>query len=284
MVISTTLPARGNNAPSRSVPAIDLDQARAVTEFAYANRAWGTWPIKECGEPLALVAPRFCDPLYTNYWGFSDEPRIYVRRKVLAMFHVAHTYAQDEGYELKLLDGWRSVKVQEKLFWYYMRARTVPKFGMTDQFSGCVETGQIRDRFESLTEENREKLMRWNCNFISWPSKDRKRPSPHTTGGSIDVWLYKDGKQIDLGVPFDCMEETAGAFYHLKVPIDRQHFGNDDELVCARRTILLTAMLKAGFTAYPWEFWHWNFGNQMDAAVRNDGSAVYSYIEPSIKR
>ena len=74
------------------------------------------------------------------------------------------------------------------------------------------------------------------------------------------------------------MEVDAGAFYHLKRK--RKPFLGNDRAISARREVLLYAMIKAGFTCYGPEIWHFNYGNQMDALVRG-GPARYSYIEPA---
>jgi D-alanyl-D-alanine dipeptidase len=116
-----------------------------------------------------------------------------------------------------------------------------------------------------------------NRTFVSWPSKDPTCPSPHATGGAVDVWLVEEGSTANLGVPFDWMEEDAGTFYHLKRR--RSRFSGNDSKVCRNRSKLILAMANAGFSCYGPEIWHFNYGNQMDALVKG-GAACYSYIEP----
>jgi D-alanyl-D-alanine dipeptidase len=157
-----------------------------------------------------------------------------------------------------------------------MKLFTAPRFKF-DIFASCTSVNDVRACFHSLDLEKQEELKQANRTYVSWPSTDPASPSPHFTGGSVDVWLYEDKTMADLGVPFDWMEENAGAFYHLRV--DRQVF-SDDEGVCRRRTILLNAMLRAGFTAYPPEIWHFNYGNQMDAMVKGLSEACYSGTHP----
>ena len=112
---------------------------------------------------------------------------------------------------------------------------------------------------------------------MSWPLTDLCSPSPHATGGSIDVWLYKDGVPVNLGVPFDWMKDDAGAFYHLKY--NRNKFTPNDKQISYHRNLMIYSMVTAGFTCYGPEIWHFNFGNQMDALVKG-GNAHYSYVEP----
>jgi D-alanyl-D-alanine dipeptidase len=135
----------------------------------------------------------------------------------------------------------------------------------------------VKAHFENFPPELRATMIGSNRTYVSLPSKDVLCPSPHSTGCSVDVWLFKDGKAENLGVPFDWMEKNAGAFYHLK--IRRNRFPGNDRLICQNRKLLLLAMIKASLTCYGPEIWHLNYGNQMDALVKGD-HAIYSYIEP----
>lgn len=73
------------------------------------------------------------------------------------------------------------------------------------------------------------------------------------------------------------MEKDAGAFYHLK--IKREPFLVNDKNISRNRNILIYSIVKAGFSCYGPELWHFNFGNQMDTLVSGK-IARYSYIEP----
>ena len=99
---------------------------------------------------------------------------------------------------------------------------------------------------------------------MSWSSISPKSPSPRATGGAVDVWLYKNEEPVNLGVSFDWMNEESGTFYHLKMK--RRKFLND-KAVCLHRNILIYAMVKAGFSCYGPELWHFNYGNQMHSLV-----------------
>ncbi|MCA9364629.1 MAG: hypothetical protein KC736_01925 [Candidatus Moranbacteria bacterium] len=206
----------------------------------------------------------------------SDDERVSLREKALGMFLRARTIALSLGYDLKVFDGWRSISVQKALFWFYLREFTAQKFGLVDVFKGC-DIDEVERRFFALSETLRETVRDANRVFVSWPSSSVDSPSPHATGGAVDVWLYKDGNPVNLGVPFDWMEDDAGAFYHLKLRRKRFH-GNDQE-ISRRRNVLLYAMTQAGFSCYGPEIWHFNYGNQMHALVVG-GEVCYSYSEP----
>jgi D-alanyl-D-alanine dipeptidase len=185
-------------------------------------------------------------------------------------------WLHQQGLDLKVYDGWRSMTLQENLFWYYMKLYTSKKFGMHEEFDKLDAFQDIKNFFKSLPQSLKMQMDAANKVFVSWPSSDVLCPSPHATGGAVDVWLFKDDKPLDLGVPFDWMYENAGAFYHFKLL--REQFANDRN-VCKHRNVLLLAMLKAGFTCYGPEIWHFNYGNQMDSLVTKK-IAQYSYIEP----
>ncbi len=159
-----------------------------------------------------------------------------------------------------------------------MKLFTTKQFGRFEEFSTFESCHEIKRHFESLPPETQATMIGANKTYVSLPSEDPLRPSPHATGGAVDVWLYDlSGQAVNLGVPFDWMQDEAGAFYHLK--LRRNRFCGNDMAISKFRTLLLLAMSKAGFTCYGPEIWHFNYGNQMDALVKG-GVAQYSYIEP----
>lgn len=237
---------------------------------------WRTIQIQECGERLVQVPEEFAYPYYAKDMHLTADTRVFLREGVLERFQIARSILQSQGYDLRVYDGWRSIELQERLFWYYLREFTVAKFGLAQTFVYLNIDG-VRTAYNALPETMRKTLFDANRTYVSWPSKDPDAPSPHATGGAVDVWLYQDGEAVNLGVPFDWMEESAGAFYHLR--LNRPRFKTNDRRVCFHRERLLLAMLRAGFSCYPPEIWHFNYGNQMDAFVRG-GVARYSYIEP----
>ncbi len=255
---------------------VDLTQIAASTEKAYTSGSWRELPIKECNEPLIEVPAKYCYPFYAREMNLSQDKRIFLRGTVLKMFLMAYGLLKNHGYDLIIYDGWRSVVLQENLFWYYLKAFTAAKFNLVDHFSTANTSSEIKTAFDNLPSQLREKVKEANRMYVSWPSSDPFRPSPHVTGGSIDVMLSCEGSLVDLGVPFDWMEDNAGAFYHMKT--QRVKFKND-LVVCRNREFLLSAMIKSGFSCYPPEIWHFNFGNQMDSLVTGN-LAQYSYVEP----
>lgn len=252
---------------------IKLQRLRYVTLKAYRSGDWRKIPIKENNQKLVEVPKDITFPFYARVMRLVTDQRMYLREGVLEKV----TWLQNRGFDLKVYDGWRSVELQRNLFWYYMRAFTANKFGQKEQFDRLDSFDAIESYFNGLPPETQTVMRETNRTYVSWPSKDSIAPSPHATGGSVDVWLFEGKEASNLGVPFDWMEDNAGTFYHLK--FRRKKFHGNDRRVCRNRSRLILSMAKAGFSCYGPEFWHFNCGNQMDALVKG-GVACYSYIEP----
>lgn len=259
------------------VDTIRLQIARVQTLSAYRNGDWRKILIDECGSRLIKVPEEMTFPFYARILKATEDERLFLREEVLEKVLLARKYLQNTGFDLKVYDGWRSLTLQENLFWVYLRLFTADRFGMSQAFHNFENASDIKSFFHTLSPEIQSAMMEANRTYVSWPTRDLMHPSPHSTGGSVDVWLFKDGEASSLGVSFDWMEEDAGAFYHLKWK--RKKFPGNDNRVCRNREMLLLAMLKSGFSCYGPEIWHFNFGNQMDALVKG-GKAIYSYIEP----
>jgi zinc D-Ala-D-Ala dipeptidase len=255
---------------------VDLRDVYVRTVRAFQSSYYDV-PIQECGERLVKVARNHSYSWYSHEMSLIHTPDIFLRETVYGMFLTARDTLQEQDFDLKVYDGWRSVELQEALFWHYMHLFTVDALGYAKYFAGCKSGKEVKAAFKQLPELEQARLKQENRKYVSWPSKDSERPSPHATGGAIDVWLYKNGKPATLGVPFDYMKESAAAFYHLKHPSTSWPEGNRAE-VRRNRELLLRAMVGAGFNCYPHEIWHFNYGNQMSALVNNE-VACYGYIE-----
>src|SRR5262249_47054451 len=82
--------------------------------------------------------------------------------------------------------------------------------------------------------------------------------APHRTGGAVDVTLSTDaGEILEMGTAFDEMSSLSSS-----AMLEDSHDGGIAMrgAVAARR-VLFWAMRRAGFTNYPAEWWHFDFGN-----------------------
>ena len=101
----------------------------------------------------------------------------------------------------------------------------------------------------------------------SWP--------PHSTGGAVDLVLREraTNRLFDFGAGFDeASGRAATDFFELELAAGR--LASDAEPLLARR-VLVYAMAREGFTNYPEEYWHFDFGTRLWAAVRGGGAAAF---------
>ena len=85
------------------------------------------------------------------------------------------------------------------------------------------------------------------------PSSDPKKPSPHSTGGSVDVTILDEsGIPLDMGTKFDDSSIASSTAYFEKV----------DDIITENRRLLYHVMTEQGFTNYSEEWWHFDYGNQ----------------------
>ncbi|MBB3113222.1 D-alanyl-D-alanine dipeptidase [Paenibacillus phyllosphaerae] len=154
------------------------------------------------------------------------------------------------AYKLVLYDGWRPLAVQRYLY---------------DDFKA-----KLMREHPSVTGEALDRLV---AQYVSLPNTDPRNPSPHLTGGSIDLGLADaDGRELDMGSPFDDFTDRSNTSYY--ETHDVAQGGRYREL----RRLLYHVLTEVGFTNYHKEWWHFDYGNQFWAKVKGDTDAVYGYI------
>lgn len=197
-------------------------------------------------EPLVRALP--CDhwlvePAYFNNGWVDATPDIWVRKGVYDRLVIAAN-ALMPGYRLVLLDGWRPKTLQQFLF---------------DKFHGEIAAANPQ---MSAAEIENETL-----HFVARASDDPTRPSPHITGGAIDLTLADEtGQVLDMGSAFD--ETSDNSWTAATVPPE----------AAMRRKHLLDAMHHAGFTNLPSEWWHFDYGNWIWAWYSQRPDALYGPI------
>lgn len=83
-----------------------------------------------------------------------------------------------------------------------------------------------------------------DANYVADPAKG----SLHNRGGAIDLTLIdKNGKEVDMGTPFDDFTEASAHSYQ-----------NLSQEVLENRKLLKTIMEKHGLLAIKSEWWHYN--------------------------
>lgn len=98
--------------------------------------------------------------------------------------------------------------------------------------------------------------------------------APHSTGGAVDLVLIdNNGVELDMGTEFNASPLKTN---------DRTYTGNTEitKAAKANRKILKSAMQSVGFINYPTEWWHWSFGDQYWALMKNMPNALYQRKVP----
>jgi D-alanyl-D-alanine dipeptidase len=167
----------------------------------------------------------------------------YLRRTVASMLNRAQD-ALPEGYRFTVSTALRTIDMQGGMYWHnYHRLRT-------DKPHLPVSA-----------------LRRITNKYFAPP--DAKAPPGHTTGGAVDVGLVgPDFRSRDMIAP------TTGwaAAYTWSDLIGPEALAN--------RTLIIDALLAAGFSNCRDEWWHWSYGDSAWAVRTGCAYSVYGLRAP----
>ena len=201
---------------------------------------WDSIPAPaECGEPLVdptLLSPRIVYGAEYLRQGLPGEKTCLVRETV-AQKLLRAADRLPEGYGIYIFDSLRSLDVQKALY---------------DQFRATAERdhpGLSPEELDAIIDE-----------FVALPVKRLDRPSPHATGGAVDLTLTRDGQLLDMGTGFDDFTDLAytAALEGACPPNLEQARQN--------RRLLYHLMESAGLVNYSSEWWHFAYGERQWAA------------------
>jgi len=107
--------------------------------------------------------------------------------------------------------------------------------------------------------------------FFAEPDHDPATPSPHLTGGSVDLTLTVDGIPLAPGTGFDDLTSRAHA-----AALEGQP-GPDRDV----RRMLYHAMAAEGFVVFDGEWWHFEHGTRRWSAITGRPPRYGPASEPS---
>lgn len=94
-----------------------------------------------------------------------------------------------------------------------------------------------------------------NPSYVADPSKG----SIHNRGGAVDITIVDaDGKELDMGTPFDFFGVEAG-----------HNYPNFSQEIKDNRELLKTVMIENGFNIFDSEWWHYNLKSALNDKVSN---------------
>lgn len=213
----------------------------------------------ENNEPL-VQASLYPERILVRSWYFGEGlkgslPEVWLRESVYERLLVA-AESLPEGLRFVLWDGWRSFELQSALF--------------------DILLGRIKAKGIPEDEAYSQASV-----FVAIPSKEPESVSGHLTGGAIDLTLAdSQGHYLPMGGGFDETEEHSRTDYY-----DNPDLWSDGRAVIARdnRRLLVSTMEAAGFSNYPSEWWHYDYGNRNWAIRTKASHAFYGYIEPPFR-
>jgi len=147
-----------------------------------------------------------------------------------------------EGFGFLVVEGFRPIDVQEKIFNYY---------------------------YNKLATNNpdwsAEKLQLETMQYVAPPDI----VPPHSTGGAFDLTILDDaGNELDMG---GAMNEKP----HENEFRNYTHAENISDTAKANREQLIDVMSAVGFANYPAEWWHWSYGDRYWAFQTGAEHALY---------
>jgi len=129
-----------------------------------------------------------------------------------------------DGYKFVIFDAYRPIELQQSLFDSYKE--------------------KLRKENPFLNEEE---LIKLTLNFVALPSYDENKPSPHITGGAIDLSICDNKRRLlNMGTYFD--------EFNLMIYFDFTNFSN--------------------------EWWHYDFGDQLWDYHKGKNYAIYGKTKP----
>lgn len=151
-----------------------------------------------------------------------------------------------EGYGFKIYDAWRPFEVQKFLY---------------DRQVEVLMNEKGKKKEEALVLAKR---------YVSPPSDNPQKPFVHSTGGAVDLTIVdNNNKELNMGTRFDDFSKLAAT---------DSFESSDNEEVKRNRRLLFGVLTKVGFTNYPSEWWHYDFGNCFWASESKSRNAIYGGI------
>ncbi|MCM0583347.1 M15 family metallopeptidase [Weissella diestrammenae] len=180
-------------------------------------------------------------------------PELYARRSVQQRLYEA-TKLLPTGYKFVVFDAWRSVSTQAALFHSLNRKLAIdhPDWSLNKLRQATLET-------------------------VALPSRDQHKPSPHNTGGAIDLTIVDaTGLVLDMQSPFDDItSHSSAAFLEQRTDLSAIEIQARDN-----RRLLYNIMTTVGFTNFSNEWWHFDYGNQNWAFCSGEDYALYGATKP----
>ena len=166
-------------------------------------------------------------------------------------------YSQDFIYDMKYAteDNFLKAKVYDCAE-CLLRLKTVR--ALIEANKDFIKKGfkiKLFDCYRPLSIQNKMWKIVSNPKYVA----DPKKGSIHNRGGAVDISLVgADGKELDMGTPFDFFGINAS-----------HNYSKLSKKVKANRKLLKKIMIKNGFNSFDLEWWHYNLKSGLKDKVSN---------------
>lgn len=174
-----------------------------------------------------------------------------LREGVIAKLEAAQTRLP-KGLSFRLYEGYRHPEFQHKLFLQQLARITATNPGWSGE--QCYQ--QAAKLASPIKTFSGQKIV-----------------PPHSTGGALDIEIVdSSGQVIDFGMEIKDWFRVTPALCESDYP----------ELAQAareNRNMLIDILQSEGFVNYPREWWHFSYGDQYWAFMKNSEYALYDRVE-----
>ena len=170
--------------------------------------------------------------------------KVWCRRLVAERLQVANAFLLAHEAEVYVLDAYRPLATQVGLWSFFWNQSADAMPGATDA-------------------QRRAYVLRYVSDPTRFQPRDPTTWPVHATGGAVDLTLrsLETGALLQMGAAFDDMQEASRSDALERALL--KHEINGDHAALRNRRLLHWAMSEAGFVNYPFEYWHFDWGDQM---------------------
>lgn len=204
-------------------------------------------PVVDNGE--LLINLETVQELTTSPSLSRSHVRSYWLRETVVTKLVTAQKALPDGLEFVVAEGYRSFAEQQRIF------------------NGYQEQLRLNHSDWSISYLYGETIK-----YVADPSLD----PPHTTGGAVDITFARKGKLLDMGTALDATPEESQC---------RCYTSAEDISLTAKqnRHLLIAALSQAGLVNFPYEWWHWSYGDRVWAIHTGAPAAIYGSVAATMK-
>jgi D-alanyl-D-alanine dipeptidase len=227
-------------------------------EAAYAfMTAIAEYPVEECGEPVAFLPDAAqgasVEVVFSETGvGGQHERLFYLRERLVDDFIAVSRDMNRLGWVLKVEDAYRTRAIQTDLG--------------KDETTFDVLLKRVIWEDGGVTPSPEKMLRRLTAVIATSP-----KIGTHMSGSALDVSVLRreDGSEVERGAPYIELSELT--------PMHSPFISAEAR---ANRDAITAVMARHGFTAYPYEFWHYSKGDAYGEYLAGSGNpARYGAVD-----